>query len=253
MSHSELTVDRCLVIPDVHQDIEWVERIFTREKDWDHCVFLGDYFDPKGKPAKELAGVRATARYFRELVEEHGDRITLLWGNHDIPYWETKKRMRTGNRDDFFYPAGVTIRNSRVNNIFKEWDDAFVGRLRLFSWVNGRLLSHAGLDEIFWPEAETVEESLEQLEERCKQALIGILRQRAGLLSPGRSRGGDQSFGGITWQCWIADFCDKLSLPQMVGHTASLSVRQKGRSYCIDGTQTCYAILERDEIQFRQV
>lgn len=30
---TELTVDRCLVIPDVHQDIEWVERIFHREKD----------------------------------------------------------------------------------------------------------------------------------------------------------------------------------------------------------------------------
>lgn len=29
---TELAVNRCLVIPDFHQDIKWDERIFGREK-----------------------------------------------------------------------------------------------------------------------------------------------------------------------------------------------------------------------------
>tara|TARA_R100000027_G_scaffold53825_1_gene42774 strand:- start:3758 stop:4516 length:759 start_codon:yes stop_codon:yes gene_type:complete len=248
---TELTAEKCLVIPDVHQDIEWVERIFDREIGWDRCVFLGDYFDPKGKPVGELAGVRATARYIRELTGRHGDQITLLWGNHDIPYWEMKKRMRTGNLDEFFYGGGVASRNkSRVHNIFKEWDDEFVGRLRLFTVVNGRLLSHAGLARSFWPEADSIDESLGLLERQSKEALLAVHRQPHPLLAPGQSRGGSQEFGGLTWQCWIGDFCDTLPLPQIVGHTASSGVRQKGKSFCIDGTQTCYAVIKGERIRF---
>jgi len=45
----------------------------------------------------------------------------------------------------------------------------------------------------------------------------------------------------------IGDFCSSVPMPQVVGHTASPSgVRQKGKSYCIDGAQTCYALVEKD-------
>ena len=242
-----------MVIPDVHQDIAWVERILRKEKDWDHCVFLGDYFDTKRK-VDEVAGIRETARFIKELGERFGDRVTFLWGNHDIPYWEMKKRMRTGNTEEFFYDAGVLIRKSKVHQIFKEWDDNFVARLRLFQPVNGVLLSHAGVDRSLWPEAETSEESFQMLEQSCKEALLTIHRQRHPLLMAGASRGGIMPVGGITWNCWIGDFCSNIPIPQIVGHTASDSgVRQKGKSYCIDGGQTCYAVIEGKEIWFGKV
>lgn len=247
---NSLRVDRCLVIPDVHQDIVWVEKILSREKNWDHCVFLGDYFDPKQKQ-EDVSGIRATARFIREVAEEHGDRISLLWGNHDIPYWEARKRMRLGAHDDFFYDAGVPIRKGRVHDIFKEWDDDFVARLRLFQALNGFLLSHAGVDKSLWPEADTVEESLEVLEQRSKEALLAIARQRHPLLMAGISRGGFAPVGGLTWNCWVGDFTSDLPLPQIVGHTASSAVRQKGRSYCIACVQTRYGVIEGNEFLSR--
>ena len=45
------------------------------------------------------------------------------------------------------------------------------------------------------------------------------------------------------------EFSDtEVSLPQVVGHTTSSrgGARSRGRSWCLDGSQTCYGILRED-------
>ena len=65
-------------------------------------------------------------------------------------------------------------------------------------------------------------------------------------------RGGEQPCGGITWQDWNDEFRDDLPCPQLVGHTSSSDgARQQGRSWCIDGGQTCYACLSGERLELR--
>jgi len=67
-------------------------------------------------------------------------------------------------------------------------------------------------------------------------------------------RGGEkQERGGTTWQDWNLEFSDdEIPLPQIVGHTRSASgARQQGRSWCLDGRQTCYGRLEPEALTVR--
>jgi len=91
VSHPKMpiTTDKCLIIPDVHQNIAWVRRVLAQEKDYGHVVFLGDYFDSR-MPVKERTGVAATCTYLNERLQALGKRVTFLLGNHDIQYLEAK-------------------------------------------------------------------------------------------------------------------------------------------------------------------
>ncbi|MCC5841421.1 MAG: hypothetical protein JJT96_15000 [Opitutales bacterium] len=39
--------------------------------------------------------------------------------------------------------------------------------------------------------------------------------------------------------------------PQIVGHTSRSGPDRKGRSWCLDGEQTCYGILDGNELEVR--
>jgi hypothetical protein len=68
-----------LIIPDVHNRIERVERVIATYPDR-QVVFLGDYFDSYDD-TPEIA--RRTAEWLRHSIDK--GRIHLM-GNHDIPY-----------------------------------------------------------------------------------------------------------------------------------------------------------------------
>lgn len=72
-------------IGDVHGRKEWKE-VLNQVTDWDHVVFVGDYFD-----SYENFTPKQQIDNFEEIVsfkEANLDRVTLLYGNHDYHYVE---------------------------------------------------------------------------------------------------------------------------------------------------------------------
>lgn len=250
--------DRCVIIPDVHQDARWVERIFARERaraSRDLVVFLGDYFDSRAAAGKR-AGAAETCEFLLKTRAELGERCVFLLGNHDIQYLEAKPACDARRTPRYlFNKCGAAYSHSTARKVADGLPRDFWTGARLFACVNGWLLSHAGLAARFWPGGGSVAESLEALDERCRDALARMRSGPQDLLEAGYCRGGMASAGGITWQDWNIEFKDALPLPQIVGHTGDLEAgaRRKGRSWCIDCVQTCYAVLDGDEFQPRVV
>jgi 3',5'-cyclic AMP phosphodiesterase CpdA len=249
--NSDMMVSRrhCLIIPDVHQDIAWVERILAREREADLAVFLGDYFDSR-RPPTESATVAQTCSWLDALRERLGERAVFLLGNHDVQYWEARAAcLARRTPRDLRYQCGPSFVHATAKMVAKNLSPEFWSAARLFVNVNGWLLSHAGFAPAHWPTRATLDESLVALERDCADALrsipaSGASRVSHSLLRAGYVRGGDAPVGGVTWLDWDHEFEDALPAPQIVGHTVSpLGARRKGRSWCIDGGQTCYGVL----------
>ncbi len=247
---------RCLVIPDVHQDIAWVERIFAKENNGaakpDLIVFLGDYFDSR-RPPEARATIAATCAYLEDLRGRLGNRVIFLLGNHDVQYWESRRAcLARRTPRNLRYQCGVSFSPSAAKQIAKHLPSEFWSAARLFVQVNGRLLSHAGLSPKLLPLRATAAESsatLDQLEAAALQSIPAASPPHP-LLEAGLVRGGDAPVGGITWLDWENEFEDALTLPQIIGHTVSHEgARQHGRSWCLDGAQSCYGVLTSEKLE----
>lgn len=245
---------KCLIIPDVHQNIAWVERILGKETGYDQVVFLGDYFDTRIS-VKRRTGVAATCDYLNRLLAELNSRVVFLLGNHDIQYLEAKSACDLHKTPrNLHYKCGSAYSHAAAAKIAKGLMPAFWSRSRLFIEFNGWLLSHAGIAAPHWPRASSVGESLASLDKAAAYALVTMKRGPHPLLQAGKPRGGEAAMGGLTWLDWDEEFEDELPLPQIVGHTPSVTgARKKGRSWCLDGNQTCYGLLTGKELTVRVV
>lgn len=244
---SQLITDKCLLIFDPHENVEWVRGVIEKESDRvSHLLLGGDYFDSGLTPKQSQGGVRQMCELLNEICDTWGENLTILWGNHDIAYYEArpwvKRHQKPRNRR--YGCSGFTV--SKAAKIHKLLTDSFWEMGRLFQMVNGYLVSHAGVHPNFW-KGESIEGGLTRLEVSCEQALSDIGRLSHAILEPGIARGGQQAFGGITWLDFECEFEDALLVPQIVGHTGSdAGPRQKGKSWCLDGNGSCYGILSND-------
>ena len=233
-----------LVIPDLHQDLAWVERVLAAETGWDRIVFLGDYLDTRFP--RQVASLGETVDWLVEFAREHGDRVTRLLGNHDLPYLEVLQQVEAGATDPLTirFPAGVEILPRHVRAVAEGWRFPFRRSFRLLVEEEGWLLSHAGVHPSFWPEGGNPRDSLARLEAEAHTALANLPTTECPLLEAGAARGGFQPVGGLTWLDWDEEFEDGLPLPQLVGHTRHFGeARPEGRSWCLDGGQTTYGRL----------
>lgn len=232
-----------LLIFDLHQDLPWVREILRRESGrWRHLVLGGDYFDTYLEPP-EVADARAMARFLRELVEDLGDRLTLLWGNHDIAYVEAWRRG--GAVDPWQLRHGCPGYDPETARVLQEeWPDSLWERGRLCCFHRGRLISHAGVHPHFWYYDRNPLEALDALEAHCQIALTHLHRQTFPILLAGGCRGGREPVGGITWLDFHHEYRDDLPVRQIFGHTPSEEgARRRGNATCLDGCQATYGLL----------
>lgn len=242
---------RVLVIPDVHQSVEWATAILEREQgNFDHVVFLGDFFDSHFSPP-QVAGSEATAEFVKRIIDGVYGPATLLIGNHDLPIMQGYRACRAHKTP---HPSLVCsgYSSSTSKNAHKVLGWADWRRFELFKLVNGRLLSHAGFLGDFWVTGDTVENNLDALYRESQYALesieLGASRfWRCGDYRKDPDRKGPLIiFGGPVW-CDIREFRDELPLSQIFGHSQKPNtIRQLGCSYCIDGGQSCYLLIEPD-------
>lgn len=247
---------RILVIPDIHENLDFLKYIIAVEDTatFDHIVVLGDYFDPPATVNSDPAQLQRTAGTILGLREVLGDKLHLLMGNHDLPYYALRpacgKGMGQPNPVIGSWLGATTLERSEVINAL--WDEPFWRTLKGAVLLDGWLFSHAGVDRSWWPRSgKTQREKLTLFEQRWQRALNDIYEVTEDpIFAAGKARGGEAEAGGPLWLDWDAEFEDDPSMPpQITGHTRCAKQTQKGRSYCIDFAQSAYAIVENGEVQ----
>lgn len=247
---------RTLLIPDIHQNYGFLESILEREPldSFERIVLLGDYFDGREPTHRGPDAARKTARLINQLEVKVGSRLTLLWGNHDVPYYLYQCANGRGGADHSEFrrlrrQMGLAPESqATAEAICEEWPLSFWGKLRPFVRINRFVVSHAGIHLSLYPsKARSVAQALEILGKQWSEDFIKL---RSGgipgpLMDAGTVRGGERfEVGGVTWLDWEQEFEDDLPFGQIVGHSWCVSQREIGRSHCIDFGQCAYAMID---------
>jgi len=250
---------RLLVIPDIHENLDFLRYVMAAEDTarFDQVVLLGDYFDTRGElamddPLAHLRQVAETVVGFREIL---GDKLRLLCGNHDLPYYALRPACVEGagraNRHIGGWMGCTTLERARVINAV--WDEAFWKGLEGAVLLDGWLLSHAGVHPQWWPaDAPDAETRYRRFRDEWQRSVEAIFDEpEPPIFAAGRAPGGKAAVGGPLWMDWNEEFEDALGLPQIVGHTRCPPQSQKGRSLCIDFAQAAYAVVEDGEVNLK--
>lgn len=249
----ELDHSKVLVIPDVHQDINWVEHILSKwESKVDHIIWLGDWFDTfDPKPAY---GAGATAEWLKERMESTND--TFIIGNHDMVYMEA---IMIGRNYNYICSGATKSKCEKIKKYLtkKEWS-----RFEPFAILNRLndkfVFSHAGIAESLLPYVpdNDYSKSLSKLYDMAKEHMTDKIYEYSPIFGAGKSRGGNENVGGIIWSDFNFDhvpFKDG-NYKQIVGHTGYMNtIRYIDDDLCIDGNQSTWAIINDDEIQFESI
>jgi hypothetical protein len=240
---------KVLTIGDIHGDDWWKSVIFGAEllyssfrennnishdnfkfiKDGLEVVFVGDYVDSHHIPNHE---VLENLRDIVHLARSFPDRVTLLLGNHDIQYIDTKYRC-SGFRAELLHDYKEIFETNR--DIFKP---AFM--------FGNYLVSHAGVTQRLWNICEKKLRESKHLydyndpEKTIADHLNFLFEIRfEPLFYAGWARGGISSTPGIFWADQRELIADPLAgYSQIVGHT-----RQKEKNtVAIEGGHTLHFI-----------
>jgi hypothetical protein len=204
---------KILVIPDVHNKVDMVDRILDHEKDFDKVIFLGDLFDHFNDGPTEATLV---ANWIKSHIND--ERFIFLFGNHDIGYAFKNFHLPCSG-----YSVLKDIAIWKILNAddFAKWK---------FFWVaQGFLFTHAGLHPNYLPPlwkskdvcAKSIKEFLLEESEKCliqvhqKDGEHWFYRYGDARCYPPRG----VKAGGILWCDASEEFEAIPNLSQIFGHT----------------------------------
>ncbi len=243
---------KLLIIPDIHDLVDTTDKIIEKEKIQpdDTVIFLGDYFDSFGGTVGDAA---KTANWLKKSVYVP-NRIHLI-GNHDASYLYSNQHTMC---------SGYTADKAHIINSILTPEDK--QRLKFFHYTADILFTHAGVHSSFYnPLVDgDIEDFMESQSRRAFEAL-GRMSQSHWFFRAGKSRGGAQDVGGITW-CDMREFKPIKGLRQIFGHSkthtpvifkddisyrwdmSDLNSLQKFGGINLDTGLSHYAVYENDEI-----
>lgn len=174
---------KILIIPDVHGRDFWR---YPCKEEWDKIVFLGDYTDPYPGEAMR-SEVLGNLIDIVEFKRKNPEKVTLLWGNHDLQYWcePYRKNMSYFCRHD-------SIRHEDIKDFFNENMDKF-------QWADQEgkfLLTHAGLNNEF---AKLLGEEYGRVDADTINNFFNDERNQMLLAMVSYYRGGYEKFSSPVW------------------------------------------------------
>ena len=238
--------EQVLLICDIHQDTSWATAVLEKEKgNYDHIIFNGDWFDTH--KTTSISGITETAKLLKSCIDGKYGPATFILGNHDAPYLEAHKSSVVYKKPthlNTFCPGFTNSKSLKVSKVLSQEDWR---KFSMFCEFGHYIISHAGICSPFWSEYKSVDENLDKIWAETEEAIQLISLKPSKYLSPGLSRGGIETVGGLNWADWDCDFLDNLPIRQIVGHTMKYNtVRKTGMSYCVDGAQTTYCMLSKN-------
>jgi hypothetical protein len=219
---------KTIIVPDVHQRVDFVKYILETEKDYDEVVFLSDWFDSFWVPPK-VAGFEETCKYLKHLILEHPnkDKFVFLLGNHDISYIYNNNDSSAHrlSKTIKYYCSGFTASKAKkFRHQFYDCglkDNFFLKYFKPVHRTQGWTLSHAGLSEKHIPYGKTPDDLIEGIISFVWKNFRDFTVPHHYLISgAGFARGGDCNVGGVLWLDWNMEFEASEAIgKQIVGHT----------------------------------
>ena len=229
-------MNRLIIIPDIHGRPFW--RKAVNENPEEEFIFLGDYLDPYSQDGVTADEAFAGLEDIVAFKESHPDKVTLLWGNHDLHYIHEELMGSRCDRENAFR-----------NKVF------FYEHMHDFQMAADRevadkryLFTHAGLGKK-WLE--------ESPEERAKLLFCGpgdLYRPTFinALAEVSYYRGGPDQYGSIIWADMMEQGEPENQIPsiiQVFGHTmVSEAFNYENRIYGLDCQECFYLDMEKGGI-----
>lgn len=244
---------KVLIISDIHHQIDKLHKIIKHEAP-DITLVLGDWFDSYDHDSTDVC--INVAKYLLKYI--HQDNVYTLWGNHDLHYFYTNRRLicsgYSNGKDlcitDALYPK------------FNEIKEKFLW----YVWVDDFLCTHAGLHPYFLHpkmniNQEEVDLFLKREEELCKIAIVSD--KPHWMYAAGNARGGPSKYGGIVWCDFEDEYKPIEGLKQIVGHTYSYVNKIRShktesdnplewQNICIDCNLNEYLIISNGKMEIKQ-
>ena len=232
-------MSKLIIIPDVHGRSFW--RKAVEEYPQEEFIFLGDYLDPYSQDGVTVEEAFAGLQEIVSLKESCPERVTLLWGNHDLHY---------------LYPDLEGSRYDRKNaarngDFFTEHQKAFQLAAEWIAGDDRYLFTHAGVGGLW------VESFLPSLpEDKITAAFLNDCMKVPSFIQALSNvsyyRGGPDMYGSCIW----ADLQEQGELYnqlqssiQVFGHTMVLEAfNYDNRVYGLDCQECFYLDLERGGI-----
>jgi len=183
------------VVGDIHGRLEVMEDVLDTA-DYDRIVFVGDYVDSFSRTKLDQLQCLELA-----LAAHNGEDVICLRGNHEESYLDPDYRCSGWNpvMDTHFLDKKEAVR-----------------ALPAYTWVDGILITHAGVSKHFLDEVLYDRYLYMGLSDIGK--VDKYLEQR---VHPevGYARGGSKSCGGLMWCDWFEEFAPIPGLRQIMGHS----------------------------------
>lgn len=201
------------ILPDIHGRDVWKE--FVAENPDIHWVFTGDYVDSYDRTNEQIISNLRDIIAFK-LVNP--DKVELLLGNHDVPYYYLEAITKHGENIPYTNGFDPEI-GWLLHAIFNEHKGIF----KVAHQVGTTLFTHAGVSNRWFKKYEKV--IMEFWKQDMKMSLADVLNgiektsKRPILFEVGKARGGTGE-GGIVWSCQEETKHGTLNgYNQFVGHT----------------------------------
>lgn len=198
---------KILIIPDVHQKIDKLNKALKAEASVDHTVFLGDYFDDFHDSPEQA---NTMALWLKENLYINSDKRTFLLGNHDFQYMLSLSSN--------IYCSGYTEQKHKtIQSVLTQEDWS---RFEYFYSYDNFWFSHAGVTD-YWFAHPLDGIDVEQIHKILNTVKSDVLagNQRYGpVWAADYYRGGRHIKGGILWN----DLNNSEMFPnitQVIGHT----------------------------------
>lgn len=249
---------KTLVIPDIHQDIDSLNKIFKIEdvNSFDEIIFLGDWFDSFSEPPR-VHSFEATCSALRALATNNKNhKMVFLVGNHDLAYiyHNTKGGHSSVQKKSMYNCSGVT--KSKIGTFRKMFYDNslrdrwFIENFKIAHQSQGWIFSHAGIVNNHIPYGWTVDRFITELSPEVWSNFRNLLHPHNSLLSGvGTARGGIDTVGGPIWLDYHSEFFASPDIgKQVFGHTyvpepTASALNTEYESWNLDTNLRDYAII----------
>ena len=226
-----MTNRKLIIIPDVHGRSFWRDTV--KRNPGEEFIFLGDYLDPYPDEGYSDEDAFRCLEDIISFKKEKPDRVTLLWGNHDLHYLYPEMM---GSRFDI---------DNAIRNAHKFWDNQELFKMAYGVQAGGKrfLFSHAGIGRGWiasnFPRLEDKDITAELLND-----LVGYPEFMTALEDVSIYRKGNKKYGSMIW----ADPRELLKeenrlkgVVQVFGHTQmDRPFNYEDILYCLDCRQAFY-------------